>query len=554
MNYYNIKGTLVMPSTENMAYEQTNHRIDDLEINIHSDVTDTQRIINENETAIDNRITDEIDTINSRISAEISTIGSRVDNIIAHNNNTEGNSELLDIRTGIDGVNYNSAGAAVRGQISSAVICANHRVTAADDEYYNADNVPSGKIVAYIIGENIPYPRGTLCCFEGTTVNGRTQIYIDYYAKIYSRYCWSNQWTSWRVSDPTTIDTVRNANGFVSMSKINDTNTFSDANLLPANTAFVIACQGFDNLPPDLHYYGTILTFYKNLNEVPVSGCIQIFVDITGKYATRIKWSETWSNWKILPDQSSVENLINRKIDDFALTLSSSPYYCSFSLFETIGVVGDSYASGAYGENSSATIAVDHMNYSWPQMLARRNGCSVTNYTKGGISTRTFITNTNIGLSALLIDTPKQMYILALERNDYNIENRGESGYLGSITDITNHSLGSYPDTFYGNYATIIENIINHAPSAKIVMMTGDYKSDNILGTSYNNAVEEIAGHYNLPCMIQLEEPFFNSNYYRTQWARGGHPSAIIYSGMELAIERMFDKCVRNNKNYFTYL
>jgi hypothetical protein len=32
---------------------------------------------------------------------------------------------------------------------------------------------------------------------------------------------------------------------------------------------------------------------------------------------------------------------------------------------------------------------------------------------------------------------------------------------------------------------------MNHAPAAKIVMMTSDYKSTNILGTAYNNAVEE---------------------------------------------------------------
>ena len=49
--------------------------------------------------------------------SEVTAVNSRVDNIIAHNNDTEGNSELIDIRTGIDGTIYGSAGDAVRSQL-----------------------------------------------------------------------------------------------------------------------------------------------------------------------------------------------------------------------------------------------------------------------------------------------------------------------------------------------------------------------------------------------------------------------------------------------------
>lgn len=44
-------------------------------------------------------------------------ITARIDNIIAHNNDTEGNTELVDIRTDIDGNVHDSAGNAVREQI-----------------------------------------------------------------------------------------------------------------------------------------------------------------------------------------------------------------------------------------------------------------------------------------------------------------------------------------------------------------------------------------------------------------------------------------------------
>ncbi|MBQ8133853.1 MAG: hypothetical protein IJ192_05555, partial [Clostridia bacterium] len=103
--------------------------------------------------AINNRIDTTVDTVNASINTEINKVNHRVDNIIANSTATEGNSELIDVRIGNDGIVYESAGAAVRGQIvginNSAVFCADHRVTSSVDEYYDANNVPPGKIIAY---------------------------------------------------------------------------------------------------------------------------------------------------------------------------------------------------------------------------------------------------------------------------------------------------------------------------------------------------------------------------------------------------------------------
>lgn len=262
------------------------------------------------------------------------------------------------------------------------------------------------------------------------------------------------------------------------------TSEYYDANNIKEN--IVVRYGGAGNNVPSSS--GTLLSFTGST----VGGMTHLFIARSGKMYYRTYWNNVWTEWALV-NTSNIEP------------------YCSFALFETIGVVGDSYASGASGESSSATTAVDHNNISWCQMLARRNGVDVANYTKGGLSTRTWLTNSTVGLTKLLSDNPKGLYILALIRNDYNIENNGETGYIGSIADITEYNLGSYPDSFYGNYATIIERIQNHAPNAKIVLMTGDYVSSNELGTSYNNAVEEIAGHYNLPCMVQLEDEFFST-------------------------------------------
>ena len=54
--------------------------------------------------------------------------------------------------------------------------------------------------------------------------------------------------------------------------------------------------------------------------------------------------------------------------------------------------------------------------------------------------------------------------------------------------------------------------------------------------------------------MRQTDDDYFKggNQYYRDKPA-GGHPGAIAYCGMELAIERLFNKCVLDNKAYFLY-
>lgn len=49
-----------------------------------------------------------------RNKADAAVVTARIDNIIAHNNDTDGNTELLDVRTGFDGTVFASAGEAVR--------------------------------------------------------------------------------------------------------------------------------------------------------------------------------------------------------------------------------------------------------------------------------------------------------------------------------------------------------------------------------------------------------------------------------------------------------
>ena len=78
---------------------------------------------------------DQLDTTVTMLTSSVNEVenrvNSRIDNIIAHNNDTEGNSELIDIRTGADGNIYTSAGDAVRKQLSDT----NNKLNIVDDVY-----------------------------------------------------------------------------------------------------------------------------------------------------------------------------------------------------------------------------------------------------------------------------------------------------------------------------------------------------------------------------------------------------------------------------------
>ena len=59
-------------------------------------------------TATKNYIDEQINNTQTQIEEQATTTNARIDNIIAHNNDTEGNTELVDIRTSADGTVYAS--------------------------------------------------------------------------------------------------------------------------------------------------------------------------------------------------------------------------------------------------------------------------------------------------------------------------------------------------------------------------------------------------------------------------------------------------------------
>lgn len=65
----------------------------------------------------------------------------------------------------------------------------------------------------------------------------------------------------------------------------------------------------------------------------------------------------------------------------------------------------------------------------------------------------------------------------------------------------------------------------------------------------FNAAIINIANHYGLPYIVQLDDPFFTSSLYTKMVS--GHPRAVAYSGMAMAFERLITDAILNNWAYF---
>lgn len=257
-------------------------------------------------------------------------------------------------------------------------------------------------------------------------------------------------------------------------------------------------------------------------------------------------WLEIWADMSNISRSTDVKHWIrNSDIPDGEISLDKlngalDRIEITPQLFESIGFIGDSYTGGAVVKEDGTWSTVG--NRKWGQLMCNRNSITAHVYGIGGASTRSYITD---GLPLVLAGDPDDFYMFILGINDN--WSLGPS-YIGSIDDIK-PDYTQNPDTFYGNYAKIIEQVMNHSPNAKFVMVKLQTHSNN--WADFNTAIAAIAEHYEIPCIDPYDDTFFTSSIYRTMV--GGHPTLLGYNGMSLAYERLLSNCFKNNQLYFRY-
>lgn len=479
------------------------------------------------------------DLLTKASKTELDVERKRIDNLAKlPSGSTTGDAELTDIRAGADGTIYDSAGAAVRGQVGSLkedlellVKIKNFNVkTAQQNTDYNY-SLFSGDMIEITnktnggIAIKLLYKNNVIDTVTDYLSKDKS---ITYTAKSTSDKIrlWSQGTGYVKVENLDTFyrKTINSLNDFetlgVQSSNINIMDSSFDVNNCIPNRIYIISTQCI-NVPG----IGTIISFAKNKNAD--NTIVQLFFDIDNDIYMRYNvYGAGWKNWEKLTKYNYKES-------------------CNLSLFTDVGVIGDSYASGEIYATDGSLIG-DKYKISWIQQLARKNGFTGYNFSEGGLSTRTWLTS-EYGLKKLNNSEACNLYILALGINDYY--GLGES-YLGTQEDIDSGN-----DTFYGNYAKIINAVKEKAQNAKIMISTIAIRNIESSATKtqikkFNDAIINIANHYSIPIIRQDKYSYFNSASYSDNMIHG-HPTAVGYAMLATELEKCIGIAMVENDTYF---
>ena len=397
--------------------------------------------------------------------------------------------------------------------------------------YDDLNTLPSNTIVFYSPLEikSAPTKSAMIVKTEGpkepkNTNYGKMQTVIDQHSlKRFYRYAWIGNdgvfdWGPWSTEEGVEQNVV-----------IGDPIApYDDLNKLPYNT----------------------ITFYAPTNKVknnPFSG--EAFIVETK--GPKISRGENYGRIQTAIGQNSGEKYhrtswVGNNTDDIDKTWSS--WHCeniakqtvSLGIFDKITVIGDSYSAGWLLKPDGSSF-YDKSKFQWPRLIGKKYGFTVNNLSMSGWTAQDFVNNK---LSDIANSKPQDAYIIALGIND---QSNGKET-LGSKDDLKlNYTTN--PDSFYGNMGKIIGTIKENDPNARIMLLT-IMRNDGTITDTFNAAIKDVAGYYNLPVADIDSDPYFKTDEYNQRKA-GGHPTIVGYGALAEHLDNVLQKTILNNYDYF---
>lgn len=199
-----------------------------------------------------------------------------------------------------------------------------------------------------------------------------------------------------------------------------------------------------------------------------------------------------------------------------------------------MAVIGDSLSSGEYESYfENQTDWHDYYEYSWGQFIARKYGIDVLNFSRGGLTAKTFFDYAHYN-NSFVPEKACQSYVIALGRNDIYHWEKYENGF-GSIEDVDFNDMKKNKDSFVGHYVKIIQKIREIQPKARIFVVTMPecIKDDTETAKKCDLHAEflrSLPNYFDFLYVIDLRKlvPIHDKEFIRVHYC-GGHLNAMGY-------------------------
>lgn len=246
-------------------------------------------------------------------------------------------------------------------------------------------------------------------------------------------------------------------------------------------------------------------------------------------------------DWKKYFD---IEN--EKPLDRFAQGISNT------AVFRKIAFIGDSLSSGEFESLSDDGTRGynDYYEYSWGQYIARKNGLTAYNFSKGGMRADTYMKTFAEEKGFWNKELACQAYVIALGVNDI----LGAKQEIGSTDDIAENYKDN-KETFAGWYAAIVQRYKEIRPDAKFFFVTmprGTDEESNALAKQHAELLYKMAEYFDNCYVIDLNKyaPVYDDEFKRRYYLYG-HMNASGYIFTANMIDSYIDYIIRHNPDDF---
>jgi hypothetical protein len=229
--------------------------------------------------------------------------------------------------------------------------------------------------------------------------------------------------------------------------------------------------------------------------------------------------------------------------------------YSNTSIFRTIGFIGDSLSSGEFESRDEEGKPGwhDYYEYSWGQYIARKNGLTAYNFSRGGMTAKEYMESFAEKNGFWNSELACQAYVIALGVND--VINKGME--IGSLSDIDTEDWRNNKPTFIGYYSQIIARIKEEIqPQAKFFFVTMMHHDEDSARDEkrkkHAEALYELAKYFDNSYVIDLYNygPRYDAKYMEI-FNLYYHLNPMGYILTAKMIDSYIDYIIRKNPDDF---